>query len=120
MLDEFKEYHGRRPTVELINQQLRTFVEKIYHVCCMAWHMLMMFQVWLLPAFIAGFTLTDSALRIVCLYCRFDPDRFSPENSKTRGTYNFVPFGFAGKRKCPGYKLAYSEAAVLVATLIRR
>uniref|UniRef100_A0A0B6YSD6 Cytochrome P450 n=1 Tax=Arion vulgaris TaxID=1028688 RepID=A0A0B6YSD6_9EUPU len=51
---------------------------------------------------------------------KFDPDRFSPENSKDRGTYEFVPFGFAGKRKCPGYKFAYSEAAVLVTDLIRR
>ncbi|CAG5120895.1 unnamed protein product [Candidula unifasciata] len=51
---------------------------------------------------------------------KFDPDRFSPENSKQRGTYDFVPFGFAGKRKCPGHKFAYSEAAVLVTSLIRR
>ncbi|XP_035826942.1 cytochrome P450 20A1-like [Aplysia californica] len=51
---------------------------------------------------------------------RFDPDRFSIENSKDHPPYAFSPFGFAGKRICPGYKFAYKEATVLIATLIRK
>ncbi|XP_005090891.1 cytochrome P450 20A1 [Aplysia californica] len=51
---------------------------------------------------------------------RFDPDRFSTEKSKDHPTYAFSPFGFAGKRICPGHKFAYNEATVLVATLIRK
>ena len=32
----------------------------------------------------------------------------------------FQPFGFAGKRKCPGYRFAYAEAFVVLSILIRR
>eukprot|EP00105_Crassostrea_gigas_P006249 XP_011420113.2 PREDICTED: cytochrome P450 20A1 [Crassostrea gigas] len=51
---------------------------------------------------------------------RFDPDRFSPENSKSRPTYAFQPFGFAGKRICPGYKFAYVEAIIGLVTILRK
>ncbi|XP_013091417.2 cytochrome P450 20A1-like [Biomphalaria glabrata] len=51
---------------------------------------------------------------------KFDPDRFSVEQSKNRSPYAFSPFGFAGKRKCPGYKFAYMESSVLLSTLLRR
>ncbi|XP_005090341.1 cytochrome P450 20A1 [Aplysia californica] len=51
---------------------------------------------------------------------RFDPERFSTENSKSHQTYAFSPFGFAGKRNCPAYKFAYNESTVLIATLIRK
>ncbi|KAH9513221.1 hypothetical protein Btru_034405, partial [Bulinus truncatus] len=50
----------------------------------------------------------------------FNPDRFSVEQSKSRSAYAFSPFGFAGKRKCPGHKFAFIEATVLLITLIRR
>ncbi|XP_035828363.1 cytochrome P450 20A1 [Aplysia californica] len=51
---------------------------------------------------------------------RFDPDRFSTENSKDQPTYAFSPFGFAGKRTCPGYKFANRGSTVLIATLIKK
>lgn len=31
----------------------------------------------------------------------------------------FQPFGFAGKRVCPGYRFAYAETIVCIATLLR-
>ncbi|CAC5367291.1 CYP20A [Mytilus coruscus] len=51
---------------------------------------------------------------------RFDPDRFSEENSKKRQSLAFQPFGFAGKRICPGYRFAYAEATVCFVTLLRK
>ncbi|KAJ8313733.1 hypothetical protein KUTeg_008294 [Tegillarca granosa] len=51
---------------------------------------------------------------------RFDPDRFSPENVKSRPAMAFQPFGFAGKRICPGYRFAYAEATVCLVTLLRK
>ncbi|OWF40771.1 cytochrome P450 20A1-like [Mizuhopecten yessoensis] len=51
---------------------------------------------------------------------KFDPDRFSPENVKTRPPLSFQPFGFAGKRVCPGYRFAYAEATVCLVTLLRK
>ena len=32
----------------------------------------------------------------------------------------FEPFGFAGKRKCPGYRFAYMEVAVFMSVLVRK
>lgn len=49
---------------------------------------------------------------------KFDPDRFSPENVKSRPPMVFQPFGFAGKRVCPGYRFAYAEATVCLVTLL--
>ena len=54
------------------------------------------------------------------LISRFDPDRFSPENSKSRPSFAFQPFGFAGKRVCPGQKFAYAEAVVALVTILRK
>ncbi|XP_078321122.1 cytochrome P450 20A1-like [Crassostrea virginica] len=51
---------------------------------------------------------------------KFDPDRFSPENSKSRPSFAFQPFGFAGKRVCPGQKFAYAEAVVALVTILRK
>ncbi|XP_065836186.1 cytochrome P450 20A1-like [Oscarella lobularis] len=51
---------------------------------------------------------------------RFDPDRFSPDNVKSRPNFAFEPFGFAGKRKCPGYRFASTEGIVFLARLIQR
>lgn len=54
----------------------------------------------------------------LCHY-RFDPERFSEENVKSRSHYAFEPFGFAGKRKCPGYKLAILEALTILSSLVQ-
>ncbi|XP_077869010.1 cytochrome P450 20A1-like [Saccoglossus kowalevskii] len=51
---------------------------------------------------------------------RFIPERFLPKNASTRHPFSFQPFGFAGKRKCPGYRIVYAEGAVFLATLCRK
>ncbi|XP_048237190.1 cytochrome P450 20A1-like [Haliotis rufescens] len=51
---------------------------------------------------------------------KFDPDRLSTEQSKGRPSLAFSPFGFAGKRICPGYRFAYVETTMCLATLIRK
>ncbi|XP_070571316.1 cytochrome P450 20A1-like [Ptychodera flava] len=51
---------------------------------------------------------------------RFDPDRFLPEKVAERHKLAFSPFGFAGKRICPAYRVSYAEASVLLATLCRK
>jgi cytochrome P450 len=49
----------------------------------------------------------------------FDPDRFSPENSKGRDRWQFLPFG-GGPRSCIGDHFAMLEATLALATIIRR
>ena len=49
----------------------------------------------------------------------FDPDRFSPENSKGRDRWQFLPFG-GGPRCCIGDHFAMLEATLALATIIRR
>jgi cytochrome P450 len=48
----------------------------------------------------------------------FDPDRFSPENSKKRGRWQFLPFA-AGPRSCIGEHFATLESTLALATIIR-
>ena len=50
---------------------------------------------------------------------RFDPERFSPDQVKSRDSLAFAPFGFAGKRKCPGYRFSYFEATVFLVKLVK-
>jgi cytochrome P450 family 20 subfamily A len=50
----------------------------------------------------------------------FDPERFSPGASEQRHPYAFQPFGFAGKRKCPGYRFSNSEGMVILARLLQK
>ena len=48
----------------------------------------------------------------------FDPDRFSPEVSKDRDRWQFLPFG-GGPRSCIGDHFAMLEATLGLATVIR-
>ncbi|CAF1278338.1 unnamed protein product [Adineta ricciae] len=49
----------------------------------------------------------------------FNPDRFNDANKKKISTLAFAPFGFAGKRICPGYRFAQYEASLFIAGIIR-
>ncbi|MGV9798276.1 cytochrome P450 [Mycobacterium sp. NPDC003449] len=48
----------------------------------------------------------------------FDPDRFSPQNTRTRDRWHFIPFA-AGPRSCIGEHFARLETALALATIIR-
>jgi cytochrome P450 len=48
----------------------------------------------------------------------FDPDRFSPENSKNRDRWNFIPFA-GGARSCIGEHFARLETTLAMATIVR-
>jgi cytochrome P450 len=48
----------------------------------------------------------------------FNPDRFSPENSKARDRWHFVPFA-GGARSCIGEHFARLETTLALATIIR-
>ena len=47
------------------------------------------------------------------------PDRFSPENSKGRDRWQYLPFG-GGPRSCIGDHFAMLEATLALASIIRR
>ena len=51
-------------------------------------------------------------------FTSFDPDRFGP-NAPKRHPLSYQPFGFAGKRKCPGYRFAYYESIVFLVAIVR-
>jgi len=50
---------------------------------------------------------------------KFDPERFSAENSRGRNPYAFVPFS-AGPRNCIGQRFASLESRILVAAVIHK
>ena len=54
-----------------------------------------------------------------CIFLRFNPERFNPDQVKNRDSLAFAPFGFAGKRKCPGYRFAYFETTVFLVKLLK-
>lgn len=49
---------------------------------------------------------------------RFDPDRFTEENSRQRDRWSYTPFG-AGPRSCIGDHFAMLEATLALATVVR-
>jgi cytochrome P450 len=50
---------------------------------------------------------------------QFNPDRFTPESTKARDRWQYIPFG-AGPRSCIGDHFAMLEATLGLATIIRR
>lgn len=48
----------------------------------------------------------------------FNPDRFSPENSKDRPTYAYIPFG-GGPRLCIGNNFALLEMLMVLALMVQ-
>ena len=56
---------------------------------------------------------------ILCLFFRFDPDRFSPENAKKIPAMAFPTFG-VGARRCPGYHFSRYEVMTAVSILCKR
>ncbi len=49
----------------------------------------------------------------------FDPDRFTPEAMKARARFSYLPFG-GGPRICIGNEFALMEAALILASVVRR
>lgn len=78
-----------------------------------------------------GYRLPAGTCAIVAIYAmhrdpalwedplRFDPDRFSPERSKDRNRWQYLPFG-GGPRACIGDHFAMLEATLALATIVRR
>ncbi|HZC09759.1 MAG TPA: cytochrome P450 [Mycobacterium sp.] len=78
-----------------------------------------------------GYRLPAGTVAIVAIYAmhrdpalwedplRFDPDRFSPERSKGRDRWQYLPFG-GGPRGCIGDHFAMLEATLALATILRR
>jgi cytochrome P450 len=50
---------------------------------------------------------------------RFDPERFSPDQTAARPRFSYLPFG-GGRRICIGAAFAIAEATILLATIAQR
>jgi cytochrome P450 len=50
---------------------------------------------------------------------RFDPERFSPDQTAARERFAYLPFG-GGRRICIGAAFAMAEATILLATIAQR
>ncbi|XP_044010891.1 probable cytochrome P450 4ac1 [Aphidius gifuensis] len=49
---------------------------------------------------------------------KFNPERFTPENSKNRPNYAYIPFS-RGVRMCPGYKYGLACLKIIICHVIR-
>jgi len=79
---------------------------------------------------VAGYRVEAGSLLVVGIYALhrdpalwddplvFDPDRFSPENSKDRDRWHFIPFA-GGARACIGEHFARLETTLALATIVR-
>jgi cytochrome P450 len=79
---------------------------------------------------LGGFTVPEGTIVVVPIYAvhhheklwdspeRFDPDRFSPDQARTRHRYAYMPFG-AGPRICIGSAFATMEAVAILAVLLK-
>ncbi|XP_076364772.1 cytochrome P450 20A1-like [Tachypleus tridentatus] len=47
----------------------------------------------------------------------FNPDRFDEDDTNSRSKLAFQPFGFSGKRKCPGSDLVYVQLALYISVI---
>jgi len=50
---------------------------------------------------------------------KFQPERFSAENSKNIVQYSYLPFGL-GPHICPGQKFALTEAKIILAKILQK
>ncbi|MBV9641641.1 MAG: cytochrome P450 [Mycobacteriaceae bacterium] len=78
-----------------------------------------------------GYRLEEGTVAVVAIYAMhrdpslwdaplaFDPDRFSPQRSRGRSRWQYLPFG-GGPRKCIGDHFAVLEATLALATIVRR